>query len=61
MALGVGCLIVSLGLIAGGHVPYTFFPKNDSNWMICETIYPLGTPFETTEKTIQQIEKGAFA
>jgi len=61
VALGVGCLIVSLGLIAGGHVPYTFFPKNDSNWMICETIYPLGTPFETTEKTIQQIEKGAFA
>jgi multidrug efflux pump subunit AcrB len=61
VALGVGCLIASLGLIAGGHVPYTFFSKNDSNWMICETIYPLGTPFETTEKTIQQIEKGAFA
>jgi multidrug efflux pump subunit AcrB len=61
VAMGVGCLIVSMGLIAGGHVPYTFFPKNDSNWMICETIYPLGTPFETTEKTIDQIEKGAFS
>jgi multidrug efflux pump subunit AcrB len=57
----VACLIVSIGLIAGGHVPYTFFPKNDSNWIISETIYPLGTPFETTEKTIQQIENGAFA
>ncbi|MCF8074847.1 MAG: efflux RND transporter permease subunit, partial [Desulfotignum sp.] len=61
VALGVACLIVSIGLIAGGHVPYTFFPKNDSNWIISETIYPLGTPFETTEKTIQQIENGAFA
>lgn len=60
LALGAGCLIVSLGLLAGGHVPFVFFPKTDSNWIISETIYPLGTPFGTTEKTIKQIEKGAF-
>lgn len=60
LAVGGGCLIVCLGLIAGGHVPFTFFPKNDSNWLISETIYPLGTPFETTETTIKQIENGAF-
>ncbi|MCG8619018.1 MAG: efflux RND transporter permease subunit, partial [Desulfobacterales bacterium] len=60
MAIGAGCLIVCLGLIAGGHVPFTFFAKNDSNWLISETIYPLGTPFETTERTIKQIESGAF-
>lgn len=60
LALGTGCLIMSIGLIAGGHVPFTFFPKNDSNWLISETIYPLGTPFATTEQTIKQIEAGAF-
>jgi len=60
LACGTGCLIVCLGLIAGGHVPFTFFPKNDSNWIISETIYPLGTPFDTTEKTIKQVEEGAF-
>ncbi|MCP4721883.1 MAG: efflux RND transporter permease subunit [Desulfobacteraceae bacterium] len=60
LALGVGFLIVSMGLLAGGHVPFVFFPKTDSNWIISETIYPLGTPFEITEKTIKQIEKGAF-
>ncbi len=60
LALGAGCLIVSLGLLAGGHVPFVFFPKTDSNWIISETIYPLGTPFDTTEKTIERIEKGAF-
>ncbi len=59
-AFGVGCLIVSIGLLAGGHVPFTFFPKNDSNWIISEIIYPLGTPFESTEKTIKQLESGAF-
>ena len=60
LALGCGCLMVSLGLLAGGHVPFVFFPKTDSNWIISETIYPLGTPFATTEKTIKQIEQGAF-
>ncbi|MDD4275330.1 MAG: hypothetical protein PHG14_16585 [Desulfobacter postgatei] len=53
-------MIISLGLIAGGHVPYTFFPKSDSNWMFSEIVYPLGTPFDTTQKTIKQIEAGAF-
>ncbi|MBU0973196.1 MAG: efflux RND transporter permease subunit, partial [Proteobacteria bacterium] len=60
LGIGAGCLIVSLGLLAGGHVPFVFFPKTDSNWIISETIYPLGTPFEITEKAIKQIEKGAF-
>jgi multidrug efflux pump subunit AcrB len=60
LVLGLGCLIISLGLIAGGHVPYTFFPKSDSNWIFSEIVYPLGTPFDTTQKTIKQIETGAF-
>ncbi|MBU1342579.1 MAG: efflux RND transporter permease subunit [Proteobacteria bacterium] len=60
LAIGFGILIVSMGLLAGGHVPFVFFPKTDSNWIISEIIYPLGTPFEATEKTIKKIEKGAF-
>ena len=61
LALGAGCMIVSIGVIAGGHVPFVFFPKTDSNWIICEVIYPLGTPFDVTEATIKQVENGAFA
>ena len=60
LAIGFAILIVSIGLLAGGHVPFVFFPKTDSNWIVSEIIYPLGTPFEATEKTIKQIEKGAF-
>ena len=60
LVLGVGCLIISIGLIAGGHVPYTFFPKTDSDWILSEIVYPLGTPFTTTQNTIKQIEAGAF-
>jgi len=60
LAIGFGILIVSMGLLAGGHVPFVFFPKTDSNWIVSEIIYPLGVPFETTEKTIKKIEQGAF-
>ncbi|MCK5695441.1 MAG: efflux RND transporter permease subunit [Desulfobacula sp.] len=60
LAIGFGILIVSIGLLAGGHVPFVFFPKTDSNWIVSEVIYPLGTPFEASEKAIRQIEKGAF-
>ncbi|SDU29776.1 efflux RND transporter permease subunit [Desulfobacula phenolica] len=59
LAVGFGVLIVSIGFMAGGHVPFVFFPKTDSNWIVADIIYPLGTPFEATEKTIKQIEKGA--
>ena len=60
LAMGFGILIVSIGVLAGGHVPFVFFPKTDSNWIVSEIIYPLGTPFEATENTIKKIEKGAF-
>ncbi len=60
LAIAVGILITSIGLLAGGHVPFVFFPKTDSNWIVSEIIYPLGTPFEATEKSVKRIEKGAF-
>lgn len=61
LAIGVGILIASIGVVAGGHVPFVFFPKTDSNWIIAEIVYPMGTPFEKTEASIKQIENGAFA
>jgi len=60
LAAAFGVLIISMGIIAGGYVPFVFFPKTDSNWIISELIYPMGTPFEVTENSIKQIENGAF-
>ncbi|MCK4467803.1 MAG: efflux RND transporter permease subunit, partial [Desulfobacterales bacterium] len=59
-AIGLGVLIISLGIVAGGYVPFIFFPKGESNWVIAEVGYPLGTPYEVTEKTIEHLEKQAF-
>ncbi len=60
LSAGVGVLMISGGLIGGDHVPFVFFPKTDSNWIIAELVYPQGTPFTLTEKTIRQMEKAAF-
>jgi hydrophobic/amphiphilic exporter-1 (mainly G- bacteria), HAE1 family len=60
LAVGIGVLIVSLGLVKGGYVPFVFFPKGESDWIIAEVVYPLGTPFSVTETTVGHMEKKAF-
>ena len=59
-AIGVGVLIISLGIVAGGYVPFVFFPKGESDWLIAEINYPLGTPISLTETTVQHLENKAF-
>ncbi|MGD2186390.1 MAG: efflux RND transporter permease subunit [Desulfobacterales bacterium] len=59
-SIGIGVLIISLGIIAGGYVPFVFFPKGESDWLVAEINYPLGTPVDLTEKTIQHLERKAF-
>ncbi|MBE9503421.1 MAG: efflux RND transporter permease subunit, partial [Proteobacteria bacterium] len=59
-SIGLGILIISLGIVKGGYVPFVFMPKGESDWIIAEVGYPLGTPFSVTEKTIEHLEKKAF-
>ena len=59
-SIGIGVLIISLGIVAGGYVPFVFFPKGESDWLIAEINYPLGTPVDLTESTVQHLETNAF-
>jgi len=59
--IALGLLIVALGLVAGGHVPFVLFPKTDSDWISAQVSYPLGTPVEVTQKTIKNLEDAALA
>ena len=58
-SIGLGVLIISIGLLHGGYVPFVFMPKGDSDWVIAEVNYPLGTPVESTAQTIAFIEQQA--
>ena len=59
-SIGVGVLIISLGIVAGGYVPFVFFPKGESDWLIAEINYPLGTPVSLTETSVKHLERQAF-
>jgi multidrug efflux pump subunit AcrB len=59
-SIGIGVLIISLGIIAGGYVPFVFFPKGESDWIVAEVVYPLGTPFKITEEAIERLENESF-
>ena len=60
LSLGLGALIVSIGIIMGGYVPFVFMPKGESNWIIVDVSYPLGTPFSVTQGAMQRLEGKAF-
>jgi multidrug efflux pump subunit AcrB len=46
--------------VAGGYVPFVFFPKGESDWLIAEINYPLGTPVGLTETAVRHLETKAF-
>ncbi|MEW5910145.1 MAG: efflux RND transporter permease subunit [Thermodesulfobacteriota bacterium] len=58
-AVGLGVLTISIAAAKGGYIPFVFFPKGESNWIIAELAYPLGTPFHSTERAIERIEQSA--
>jgi hydrophobic/amphiphilic exporter-1 (mainly G- bacteria), HAE1 family len=58
--IGLGILIISIGIVIGGYVPFVFMTKGESDWIIAEVNYPSGSPDKVTEETIQYLEKKAF-
>ncbi len=60
IALGIAILLISLGLWLGGRVKFTFFPKVESDRMVCEVTMPPGTPYSKTLRVIERIERAAI-
>jgi len=60
VATGIFILLVSIGLWAGGRIKFTFFPKVESDRMICEVTMPPGTPYSETLKVIKRVESSAI-
>jgi multidrug efflux pump subunit AcrB len=59
MALAV--MIVSIGMVAGGRLPFTFLPKNDSETIVCDLRLPIGAPLARTEEVVRRFERTAEA
>ena len=59
LAAAVAILMATIGLIAGGHVKFTFMPRIDSDQMTAELTMPKGTPPERTLAVVRRIERAA--
>jgi len=61
VALAVGVLLVSIGMVTGGRITYTFLPASDAETIIVDLRMPVGAPIESTDSTVARIERVAEA
>lgn len=55
-AVLVMMLIMCVGLVAGGRVPFVFIPKMDSETITANLRMPVGAPIEETDKRMRVVE-----
>ncbi len=63
LTLTVSCsvLVFSLGMLAGGRLPYTFLPSDDAESVMIKFELPVGTPIEQTRAMAQLVENTAVS
>jgi multidrug efflux pump subunit AcrB len=59
VALGIALLLVIAGMIQGGIIKFTFFPKVESDTLECSLTMPAGTPVERTIEVVRHLEEAA--
>jgi multidrug efflux pump subunit AcrB len=52
-------LIVSLGMVFGGRVPFTFLPADDSETVIVDVRLPIGSTVDMTRAMVDRFERAA--
>ena len=60
-ACALAVWLVSVGMVVGGRVDFTFFSAGDSEIVVVDLRMPVGTSIEKTNETIARIEQAALA
>ena len=60
VAVALVFLFLSVSVVAGGFLKFSFMPKVDSDNMVALLTMPQGTPVERTEAVLERIEAGAI-
>lgn len=55
LAIAFACLTGGIGLVAGGRIETTFFPRIDSDVVVASVSMPVGTPVGRTEEVQQRL------
>ena len=60
LAVGIALLLGTAGMIAGGHLKFTFMPEIDSDWLVVSLSMPQGTTAAQTQAAVSRIERAAL-
>lgn len=60
LAWGFATLFLTVGLVGGGWIKFTFFPKVDADNVVAMLTMPQGTPAEVTENAVRRLEQTAL-
>lgn len=53
--------LISVGMVAGGRLPFVFMEANDTETVTAELRMPIGTPLAETDRIVDRIERAALA
>ncbi len=56
---GIGTLLITLTLVAGGWIRFDFFPAVEGDNVVASVVLPLGTPAADTRAVLRQLETAA--
>ncbi len=59
IAIAIAIFIGTIGLVASGHVPFSFFPRIESDVVTGFAQLPYGTPVERTKEVQRALEQAA--
>ncbi len=59
LASSLAMLILAIGMVAGGVVPFNFLPKIEGDLVQVTAKMPYGTPVQETEKVLKALEQSA--
>jgi multidrug efflux pump subunit AcrB len=59
VAGGVALLLLAFGVMASGHLKFTFFPEIQADYVSATVAMPQGTPVEVTERAVAQLAASA--
>ncbi len=60
LSSAVGLLVLSVGVVRSGMVPFLLFPTIDFGFITCQITYPDGTPVAVTDAATQRLESAIW-
>ena len=61
ISLSLASLALSIGLILGGHLSFTFFPNSDGRTLTANIDFLVGTPADTVKEFLNEAERALYA